>query len=121
MKRCICYLRVSSEGQRENQSLPSQREACAAFAEEQGWSVVDEVEEVYTATMLDRPQLAEVRNRIAKGEAEVVLVYDQDRLSRNQRHTHRLIDELDEAGAEVWSVRQGRFETDALGTFMTSA
>lgn len=26
---------------------------------------------------------------------------------RKQRLIHRLVDELDEAGAEVWSVRQG--------------
>lgn len=121
LKRCVLYLRVSSEGQRDNHSLPTQREGCLKFAGERGWRVVEVVEEVYTATGLDRPRLAEVRKRVAAGEADVVLVFDQDRLSRKARQTHRLLDELDEAGAEVWSVRQGKFELDAMGTFMTSA
>ena len=121
MTRCICYLRVSSEHQRDNHSLPTQREGCLRFAAERGWEVVDVIEEVRAAKDFERPRLAEVRNRVATGEARIVLVYDQDRLSRKQRHTSRLIDELDEAGAEVWSVRQGKFETDALGTFMVGA
>ncbi len=105
-KRCIAYVRVSSDGQRDNYSLETQRESCVEIAELQGCTMVDIVEEVYTGTMLERPKLTGVRNRIANGEEEVVLVYDQDRLSRNQRQTNRLIDGLDEAGAEIWSVRQ---------------
>lgn len=121
MKRVIAYLRVSSEGQRENWSPSTQKEACLAFAEEQGWSVVDMVEEVYTSTEYERPKLSEVMRRVNNHEADIVLVYDQDRLAREQRQMGRILDELDEGGAEVWSVRQGRFGSDALSVFMTNA
>lgn len=118
--RALIYTRVSSHGQRDNHSLPTQQERCLSFAQEQGWTIVDVVEEVHTATELERPRLAELRNRVAAGESEVVLVHTQDRLSRNDRQLNRLLDELDEVGAEVWSVLDGPFGTDAFGRFKTN-
>jgi len=120
-KRCIAYVRVSSDGQRDNHSLPTQRTACLEFAEEQGWQVVAVVEEVYTSTERIRPRLSEVQLAVDRGEVDVLLVYDQDRLARKQRQLNRILDEFDDAGIEVWSVRQGQFATDAISVHLTSA
>jgi site-specific DNA recombinase len=120
MKRCLVYLRVSSEKQRENYSLPSQREGCLQFAVERGWSVFGVEEEVFTSTERVRPRLSEVQRRAEEGEFDVLLVYAQDRLARKQRQLLRYLDEFDEDGVEVWSVLEGEFETDAFGTLKTS-
>lgn len=118
--RVLIYLRVSSHGQRDNQSLPTQREACLAFAEREGWTVVGAVEEVYTGTELERPQLARLTVGAKNGEFDVMLVFDEDRFSRDPLHLSVLLYGLKEAGVEVWSVRQGQFKLGGVEYAMHS-
>src|SRR4051812_10495518 len=85
--RVVIYCRVSSTGQEENSSLNTQDAACRRFAADHGWEIAGIYREVFTgAELFDRPQLGRLRESVRAGEADVVLAYALDRLSRNQAH-----------------------------------
>lgn len=118
-RRVIIYLRVSSEDQVKNYSLGTQRPACLTFAQAQDWTIVDTVTEAQTASNDRRPVLQRVLSRIQAGEADTLLVYTQDRLSRDITDTLVIIRDLRRAGAAVWTVLEGHRNTDnALETVM---
>jgi site-specific DNA recombinase len=80
--RVVVYLRVSTEDQAEMYGLPSQRHACQKLAADRGWAIVRELTDDTSGKYIDRPGLNEVRRMVAAGEADVVLIYSVDRLSR---------------------------------------
>lgn len=99
MKRAAIYCRVSTTGQAEQgTSLQSQLAACRTHAEREGWQVVREVQEDASGTTLDRAGLDAVRDLLASGAADILVVYDPDRLTRNLGHLMLLLDELERAG-----------------------
>ena len=66
MTRAAIYTRVSSPGQGDNYSLPTQEAACRAFAAERGWSIVGVYSDIHTRTELwERTQLSALRERFA--------------------------------------------------------
>lgn len=102
MSRCAIYVRVSSAGQEDNYSLPTQEAACRAFAAERGWEVTGVYTDVHTGTELfERPGLAALREAVRAGDATVVVAYALDRLSRDQAHLGFLLSEWDHAGAQL--------------------
>ncbi len=63
-KTAALYVRVSSDKQEDNYSLPTQEAACRKFAAEQGYRVAEQhvYREVHTATDLwERPALTQAR------------------------------------------------------------
>lgn len=120
-RRVIVYLRVSTEDQTQNYSLGTQRSACLAFAQAQGWTVVDTVTEARTATNDRRPVFQSVLARIRAGEANTLLVHSQDRFSRSMRDTLNLLDEVGQANGEVWTVKEGYLDdSNAIRTLVVS-
>ncbi len=122
MSRCLVYARVSSARQgEEGTSLETQVAACLRYATERGWSVIDVVEEVRSAKNLhERPKLSRVRERLRAGEADVLLCYALDRLSRSQAHVHILDEEARRAGWRFDFVTE-TFEDTAIGRFIRGA
>ncbi len=99
-QRAVIYCRVSSDRQEDNFSLPTQEDACLRYAAEHGYAVVDVYREVYTGSALwERPQLTALRECVRRGEADVVIAYAVDRLSRDQAHLFILVDEWERHGA----------------------
>ena len=51
MKRVICLYRVSTVGQVDHDDIPMQRIECRKFAEQNGWTIIKELQEkgVWTA------------------------------------------------------------------------
>jgi site-specific DNA recombinase len=88
MSRVSTYARVSTEDQaKHGYSLPSQKEACAKYAEERGWTVVAEItDDGISGATLDRPGLDRIRDMAHAGEIDGVIVYEMDRLSRKLAH-----------------------------------
>jgi len=84
----VTYLRVSSEQQAERElSIPAQREALQLYADERGWSIVDEyVDEARSAKNHNRPgfqrMIAAAQQRDKCFEA--IIVHKFDRFSRNR-------------------------------------
>jgi site-specific DNA recombinase len=83
----VIYARVSSEQQREENTIAGQTAWLIEFAKNQQLEVpkewVFEDEGFYSGATLERPGLEHVRDLAAEGQMQVVLAYSPDRLSRS--------------------------------------
>jgi len=114
MKTAAIYARVSSDKQREENTIASQTAALIAFAREQQFEVPPEwvfEDDGYSGASLIRPGLERVRDLAAEGLIQAILVYAPDRLSRRYAHQILLIEELARAGVETLFVRAPRGST----------
>ena len=117
------YCRVSSQGQEENASLPTQEAACRRFAAGRGYAVADDrvYREVHSgADLWERPRLTALRDAIRRREVRAVVCHALDRLSRKQTHLAIVVDECDRAGVELLFATE-EFEKSAVGDFIRSA
>lgn len=95
-KRVFVYVRVSTQEQaKEGYSIGEQIERLRNYCKAMGWIIV----KVYTdaghsGANKDRPALQEMIADIKAGKADSVLVYKLDRLSRSQRDTLELIEDV---------------------------
>jgi DNA invertase Pin-like site-specific DNA recombinase len=84
-KPAAIYARVSSDRQKENQTIASQTAALTEYAESHGYLVpaawVFE-DDGYSGASLIRPGLEALRDLAAQGQIKAALVYSPDRLSR---------------------------------------
>src|SRR6266853_1456363 len=111
MKTAAIYARVSSDKQREENTIASQTAALVAFAREQHFEVPREwvfEDDGYSGASLIRPGLERVRDLAAEGLIQAVLIYAPDRLSRRYAHQILLIEEFARAGVETLFVRAPR-------------
>jgi len=114
MKTAAIYARVSSDKQKEENTIASQTAALTAFAAEQGYAVPTEwifEDEGYSGASLIRPGLERVRDLAAEGQLDAVLVYAPDRLSRRYAYQILLIEEFARAGVETLFIRSPRATT----------
>jgi site-specific DNA recombinase len=111
MKTAAIYARVSTEDQTRGTSLNGQLDTCRQYATEQGYTVVKEIAEDFTASRLDRPGLTVIRDMVERGELEAVVVYDPDRLSRKNTHMWMLMDEFERKGVQLLFVNVPREDT----------
>ncbi len=98
------YARVSSDQQKEDNTIGSQTAALIAFAESQGYSVSADLifeDDGYSGASLVRPGLERIRDLAAEGQLHAVLVYAPDRLSRKYAYQVLLIEELARHGVET--------------------
>ena len=98
------YARVSSDKQREENTIASQTAALIEFARSRGYQVPTEwvfEDEGYSGASLVRPGLERVRDLAAEGQIEAVLVHAPDRLSRKYAYQILLIEELARHGVET--------------------
>jgi site-specific DNA recombinase len=100
-KRAIVYARVSTDEQGEGYSLPTQVESCRKYAAEQGYTVVAEFTDMHTGTEIDRPGLNELYQFVEKEGADVVIVHDLDRLSREVGNQAIIEMEMSRAGLRI--------------------
>jgi len=98
-KRVAGYVRVSSDEQvSEGVSLDNQEAKIRAYAESQGWDLVQVYrEEGISGKIISRPQLNRMLQDIHAGGIDVVLVYKVDRLTRRQRDLWHLLEDVFEA------------------------
>ncbi|HEY8691629.1 MAG TPA: recombinase family protein, partial [Chloroflexota bacterium] len=114
MSTAAIYARVSSDKQREEQTIASQTAAVKAFAASAGLEVPPEwvfEDEGYSGASLIRPGLERLRDLVAQGLVEVVLCYAPDRLARKYAYQVLLLEELARGGTEVRFVRGRQSET----------
>jgi len=104
MKTAAIYARVSSDKQREENTIASQTAALIAFAREQQFEVPPEwvfEDDGFSGASLIRPGLERVRDLASEGLIQAILVYAPDRLSRRYAHQILLIEEFARAGVET--------------------
>ena len=96
MKRAALYIRVSTmEQAKEGYSIPAQTDKLKAFAKAKDMAVT----KIYTdpgfsGAKMERPALQEMISDIQNKKIDVVLVYKLDRLSRSQKNTLYLIEDV---------------------------
>jgi site-specific DNA recombinase len=104
MKAAAIYARVSSEQQKEENTIASQTAALIEFAREQGYSVPDEwviEDEGFSGASLQRPGLERLRDLAAEGHIQAVLIHSPDRLSRKYAYQVLLTEEFARQGVET--------------------
>src|ERR1700735_2801528 len=119
MRMAAIYARVSSEQQREENTIASQTASLIEFANQHELEVPKEwvfEDEGFSGATLERPGLERVRDLAAEGQIQVVLAYAPDRLSRKYAYQILLIEELARNGVETLFVKapQGSSAEDQL-------
>jgi site-specific DNA recombinase len=119
MRMAAIYARVSSEQQREENTIASQTASLIEFASSHDLEVPGEwvfEDEGYSGATLERPGLERVRDLAAEGQIQVVLAYAPDRLSRKYAYQILLIEEFARHGVETRFVKspQGDSAEDQL-------
>src|SRR5438552_4169225 len=108
MKPVAIYARVSSERQKEQETIGSQTAALLEHAGNQNWMVSNEwrfVDEGYSGASLARPGLDRLRDLVAEGQIDTILIYSPDRLSRKYAYQVLLSEEFLRHGAELVFVK----------------
>jgi site-specific DNA recombinase len=104
------YARVSSAGQKKDQTIGSQTAALRAHAADSrlevpdGWVFEDEG---HSGATLVRPALERLRDLAAQGCVDVVLVWSPDRLARKFAYQALLVEEFARAGVRTEFVKNG--------------
>jgi site-specific DNA recombinase len=119
MRMAAIYARVSSEQQREENTIASQTASLIEFAKSHNLEVPNEwvfEDEGYSGATLERPGLERVRDLAAEGQIQVMLAYSPDRLSRKYAYQILLIEEFARHGVETMFVKspQGDSAEDQL-------
>ena len=98
------YARVSSDRQKENQTIASQTAALKEYAESHDYLVPTEwvfEDDGYSGASLIRPGLEAMRDLAAQGQIEAALVYAPDRLSRKYAYQVVLGEEFARCGVSL--------------------
>ena len=113
-KPAAIYARVSSDRQKENQTIASQTAALTEYAESHGYLVpagwVFE-DDGYSGASLIRPGLEALRDLAAQGQIEAALVYSPDRLSRKYAYQVLLGEEFTRCGVSLIFLKSPSGET----------
>lgn len=119
--RVALYIRVSTSVQFEKgNSVPEQKKRLQAYCESRGWSFYDFfVDPGHSGSNMDRPALQKLIHNIKK--YDLVLVYKLDRLSRSQKDTLYLIEDVFNAnGVEFNSITENFDTSTPVGKLMLS-
>lgn len=100
--RVALYCRVSTEEQREGQTIDSQVNELERFAAENGWVRVGTYcDEGWSGSLLARPELDRLRDDASKKLFDAVLINDVDRLARDVSHLGVIKRDLERLGVRV--------------------
>jgi len=94
--KAAIYIRVSTQEQaEEGHSIPMQTERLKKYCEAKGWLVASiYTDPGYSGSNILRPGLSKMISDINSGDINVVVVYKLDRLSRSQKDTLFLIEDV---------------------------
>ena len=95
-KRACIYVRVSTEAQEsDGYSLEEQERLCKCALESKEWECVNVYRDGgFSGKTVDRPALQEMFKDIREGKIDAVMIYKLDRLSRSQKDTLMIIENI---------------------------
>lgn len=106
------YVRVSGHEQEDNYSIPEQMERTKKYCDAKDWMVYKiYTDSVYTGSNMDRPGLQDMIKDCEQGKLDMVLVYKLDRLSRSQKDTLYLIEDVFEKNGVGFTSMTENFDT----------
>ncbi len=114
MKLAAIYARVSTDRQKEEQTIASQTTALIERAQQEGYTVPTQwifEDEGYSGAVLVRPGLERLRDLSHEGQIQALWVYSPDRLSRKYAYQVLLVEEFVRHGVEVLFVRSPKAQT----------
>lgn len=96
MMKVGCYIRVSTQEQaKEGYSIAAQTQRLKAYCISRGWSIYKfYIDPAFSGAKMDRPALKKLIEDVLKRQIDIVLVYKLDRLSRSQKDTLYLIEDV---------------------------
>ena len=103
-KLAALYARVSSDRQKEDKTIASQTRSLLEYAQTHDFTVPPEwvfEDEGFSGASLARPGLERLRDLVAEGQVQSVLVYGPDRLSRKYAYQVILLEEFSRQGVET--------------------
>lgn len=107
--RAIIYCRVSTDKQEQDgESLEYQKEKCTQYAELHDINVILVLKEAKSGFIHYslREKLTLARQMIRDGLADVIIVWDLRRFSRNFVHSAMIFEEIENAGGQIVSVSE---------------
>ena len=102
--RVATYVRVSTLRQAQTQTIEQQLTRLDQHVADQGWGILAQHrfrDDGYSGASLYRPGLERLRDAVAAGELDRVLLTAPDRLARNYVHQTLLLEELGRGGCVV--------------------
>jgi site-specific DNA recombinase len=114
MRPAAIYTRVSSDRQKEDQTIGSQVLALTEYARNEGYTVPEQwifQDEGYSGATLVRPGLERLRDLVSEGQIETALIYSPDRLSRKYAYQILLIEEFSRHGVNVDFIKSPKATT----------
>lgn len=114
MKRAVIYVRVSTSKQEEGYSIPIQKARLIAYCKAKGWVVSGVfVDPGHSGSSIERPGITGLIEGVKAKKYDVVLVYKLDRLSRSQKDTLYLIEDIFMANNVDFVSMQESFDTSS--------
>jgi len=127
--RSVGYVRVSSEGQRDNFSISAQKREIERHCQSKGWALqsfyLDDGKSAWTEKPNSRPQFRQLLQDMNRSQFDIVVVHSLDRWSRNLAITLQTFKDMSDhrvAFASVsenidYSTPEGRLFIAMLGAF----
>ncbi|HOW87305.1 MAG TPA: recombinase family protein [Candidatus Omnitrophota bacterium] len=108
-KRIVAvYCRVSTEIQRERETINTQKKRLGDFCERQGFNPFEQyVDDGFSGGDLDRPEMTRLLNDIRNGKVGTVLVTEPSRLSRDSGDNSHWIGIFEEFDIEFYAINYG--------------
>ena len=112
--RAGLYCRVSTEEQREGQTIDSQVGELERFARDRSWAVARTYkDEGWSGSILARPELDRLRDDASKSVFEIVLLNDVDRLARDVTHLGIIKRDLERSTSLIRTTSKRLFEASS--------
>lgn len=107
------YVRVSTEQQaEEGYSIEAQLEKLRLYCQAKDWIIIDEyVDGGFSGASVERPALQRLIKDVQNKKMDVVMVYKLDRLSRDQKDTLYLIEDVFQPNGVKFISMQESFDT----------
>ncbi len=121
MKKAALYIRVSTDAQREEgYSIEAQKEMLSAFCVTKNITNYEFfIDGGFTGSNLNRPEMQRLIREVKENKISAVIVYKLDRLSRSQKDTLYLIEEiLNPNGVDFISMNESMDTSTPLGRLM---
>jgi len=120
-KKAALYIRVSTDAQfEEGYSVDAQKEMLAAYCTTKGWKDYEfYIDGGFTGSNIERPAMQRLIDDVRQGKIFAVVVYKLDRLSRSQKDTLYLIEDVfNPAGAAFTSLNENLDTATPMGRAM---
>jgi len=123
MKKVALYCRTSTQRQEKDETIKTQLFKLREIYKKEN-IVKEYIDDGYSGTYLSRPAFNSLREDAEKGLFNVIALYSNDRLSRNDLHQRGLIEEFQKQGIKIEILGQelktdtpaDRFQVNVMGS-----